>query len=186
MSCLRAIAAGTTRLNGIAQRIGRTRSEEARPLLDKFVSEDAFERVCQEWTLRSIDAAAEAGRWWGSVRRREDGKLRSRPHEADVVAIDSQGAVLALGSCKWPAATTTGHAHGAEELAKLETIRAELEAPDADLYFFDRLAFSPRMHELADEREDVHLVLAGQLGKQLRIKAIGAISPEAGGPRGCP
>jgi AAA+ ATPase superfamily predicted ATPase len=228
MSCLRAIAGGTTRLNEIAQRIGRTRSEEARPFLealeemglverrrpvtqasgrkvsyavadpflrfwfrfvapresrlqtredagryldesvlpelDKFVSEDAFERVCQDWLLRRLDAAAQTGRWWGSIRRREDGKLRSRPYEADVVAVDSQGTVLALGSCKWPAATTTGHEHGAGELAKLETIRSELEAPEADLYFFDRLAFSPRLRELEAEREDVHLVLADQLG----------------------
>jgi uncharacterized protein len=228
MSCLRAIAGGTTRLNAIAQRIGKARSEEARPFLetleemglverrrpvtqasgkkvsyavadpflrfwfrfvapresrlqtredadryldesirpelDKFVSEDAFERVCQDWLLRRLDDAVESGRWWGSIRRREDGKLRSRAHEADVVTIDSQGTVLALGSCKWPAATTKGHAHGADELAKLETIRAELAAPEADLYFFDRLAFSPRMRELADERDDVHLVLADQLG----------------------
>ena len=121
MSCLRAIAGGATRLNEIAQRIGRSRSEEARPFLetleemglverrfrdpdrgrrrttrsptpfcasgfassppakaacrpvttpiatsrsgpaqlDKFVSEDAFERVCQGWLLRQLDPAAE-------------------------------------------------------------------------------------------------------------------------------
>lgn len=142
MSCLRAIAGGATRLNEIAKRIGRARSEEARPFLetleemglverrypvtraskkkvhyavadpflrfwfrfvapresrlqtradadryledsllpqlDKFVSEDAFERVCQSWLLHHLDAAAETGRWWGSIRRREEGALRSR------------------------------------------------------------------------------------------------------------
>ena len=228
MSCLRAIAGGSTRLNEIAQRIGRSRSEEARPFLemleemalverrypvtggskkkahyaltdpflrfwfrfvapresrlqtradadrylddtvmpqlDKFVSEDAFERVCQSWLLRHLDDAAETGRWWGPIRRREEGALRSRMHEADVVAVDAAGAVLALGSCKWADRETANHAHPAGELDKLETIRVELKAPEAQLYFFDRVAFSPRLRELEAERDDVHLVLAEQLG----------------------
>ena len=227
MSCLRAIAAGTTRLNEIAQRIGKTRSEEARPFLetleqmglverrypvaqasrrkvhyavadpflrfwfrfvapresrlqtradagryleetvmpelDKFVSEDAFERVCQDWLLRHMEDATETGRWWGSIRRREEGKLRSRGHEADVVAADADGKVLALGSCKWADGRTPGHERPTAELAKLETIRAELEAPDAQLYFFDRVAFSPRLRKLESQRDDVHLVLAEDL-----------------------
>ncbi|MDQ3725363.1 MAG: ATP-binding protein [Actinomycetota bacterium] len=227
MSCLRAIAAGVTRLNEIAQRIGRTRSEEARPFLetlegmglverrypvprssgrkvhyaitdpflrfwfrfvapresrlqtraeadrylaegvlpelDKFVSEDAFEQVCQQWLLRNLDGTAEVGRWWGQIRQRENGQLRSRTYEADVVAIDEQGRVLALGSCKWPEGGTADHVHSAGELDKLETIRSELGADDADLYFFDRVGFSPRLRQLAEERDDVHLVLAEQL-----------------------
>jgi hypothetical protein len=51
-----------------------------------------------------------------------------------------------------------------QELDKLETIRDELGAPDADLYFFDRVGFSSRLHGLADKRDDVHLVLAAELG----------------------
>jgi AAA+ ATPase superfamily predicted ATPase len=228
MSCLRAIAGGTTRLNEIAQRIGRARSEEARPFLetleemglierrypvpgasrrkvhyaivdpflrfwfrfvapresrlqsradadryledtvlpglDKFISEDAFERVCQDWVLRRLDDAVETGRWWGAIRRREEGALRSRTYEADVVAVDAEGTVLALGSCKWPDGSTAKHEHPAAELDKLETIRAELKAPEAHLYFFDRLAFSPRLHDLEAKRDDIHLVLADQLG----------------------
>lgn len=228
MSCLRAIAAGVTRLNEIAQRTGRGRSEEIRPFLetleemglverrypvtkasgkkvyyaivdpflrfwfrfvapresrlqtrqdadrylaesvlpqlDKFVSEDAFERICQNWLRGELDAAAEAGRWWGSIRRREDGKQRNRVYEADAVAIDAEGEVLALGSCKWPDAGTVDHVHEAGELDKLETIRKELGAPGAQLYLFDRTGFSPRLQELQIERDDVHLVLAEQLG----------------------
>jgi AAA+ ATPase superfamily predicted ATPase len=227
MSCLRAIAAGATRLNEIAQRIGRGRSEEARPFLealeamdlierrypvtrtggkkvtyaiadpflrfwfrfvapresrlqtrdgadrylaesvlpqlDKFVSEDAFERVCQDWLLRRLPVAAEVGRWWGTVRRREGGKQRSRQYEADAVAVDEHGQVIALGSCKWPDGDNDGHLHDAAELDKLEVVRGELEAEGADLYFFDRVGFSPRLHELADQRKDVHLVLVGEL-----------------------
>jgi hypothetical protein len=227
MSCLRAIAAGVTRLNEIAQRIGKTRSEEARPFLetleemalverrypvtqgkgkkvsyaivdpflrfwfrfvaprgsrlqsrsdadryleegvlpqlDKFVSEEAFERICQGWLLRRLDDAVESGNWWGQIRRREEGALRSRTYEADAVAIDAGGKVLALGSCKWADRDAEGHEHPAGELAKLETIREELDTPDARLYFFDRVAFSPRLRELEAEREDVHLVLAEEL-----------------------
>ena len=226
MSCLRAISAGVTRLNAIAQRIGKRRSEEARPFLetleemglverrypvtrasgrrvsyaitdpflrfwfrfvapresrlhsreqadryleeavvpelDKFVSEDAFERICQEWLGREVDGAAKAGRWWGPIRRREEGKLRSRTYEADAVAVDERGEVIALGSCKWPAAGSV-HEHGAEELDKLEVIRNELDAPRAGLYFFDRTGFSPRLRELAAERDDVRLVPTGEL-----------------------
>jgi hypothetical protein len=228
MSCLRAISAGVTRLNEIAQRIGKRRSEEARPFLetledmglverrfpvtrasgkrvsyaitdpflrfwfrfvapresrlhtraqadryleeavvpqlDKFISEDAFERICQDWLLREVDDAAEVGRWWGSIRKREEGKLRSRSYEADAVAVDDSGKVVALGSCKWPGAGSDGHAHGAEELDKLEVVRDELNAPQARLYFFDRAAFSPRLRELATERDDVRLVSAAELG----------------------
>lgn len=227
MSCLRAIAGGDTRLNEIAQRVGRsapdtrgflevleemglverrypvTRTsgkkvtyaivdpflrfwfrfvapresrlatrrdadryleESVLPELDKFVSEDAFERVCQSWLGEELDAA-EVGRWWGSIRRRENGQLRSRAYEADVVAVDSDGQVEALGSCKWPEAGNDEHEHEAAELDKLETIRKELKTPAAQLYFFDRVGFSPRLHELAAERDDVHLVSAAELDR---------------------
>jgi uncharacterized protein len=227
MSALRAVAGGATRLNEIAQRLGRsdpdtrgflevleemgllerrypvtrasgkkvtyaivdpflrfwfrfvapresrlaTRADADRyleetllPALDDFVSEDAFERVCQAWLGEHL-GAAEVGWWWGSIRRQEGGKPRNRQYEADVVAVDGDGSVVALGSCKWPRAENTDHEHDTVELDKLETIRDELGATDADLYFFDRVGFSPRLHELADERDDVKLVLAAELGQ---------------------
>jgi AAA+ ATPase superfamily predicted ATPase len=136
--------------------------ESLLPELDKFVSEDAFERVCQSW-LAEERGAAEVGRWWGSIRRRESGQLRNRTYEADAVAVDDHGQVEALGSCKWAATGNDKHVHEAGELDKLETIRKELEAPQAHLYFFDRVGFSPRLQELAAERDDVHLVLASEL-----------------------
>jgi uncharacterized protein len=227
MSALRAIAGGSTRLNEIAQRLGRSNPdtrgfletlEEMRlierrypvtqtsgrkvsyaivdpflrfwfrfvapresrlatrvdadqyleesllPALDDFVSEDAFERICQAWLGEELKAA-EVGWWWGSIRRQEKGKPRNRSHEADVVAVDGDGKAIALGSCKWARADNAAHEHGADELDKLETIREELEAPGADLYFFDRVGFSDRLRELADERGDVKLVLVDQLGQ---------------------
>ncbi|HEX5984853.1 MAG TPA: ATP-binding protein [Solirubrobacterales bacterium] len=231
MSCLRAIAGGDTRLNEIAQRVGRSAPEaraflevleemglverrypvtrtsgrkvsyaivdpflrfwfrfvaprESRlatrrdadryleesvmPELDKFVSEDAFERICQDWLGDQL-GAAEVGWWWGSIRRRQNGKLRNSTYEADAVAVDADGRVMALGSCKWPGAGNNRHLHEAGELDKLETIREELEAPDAALYFFDRVGFSPRLQELASEREDVHLVSVGELEPAARM-----------------
>ena len=231
MSCLRAIATGATRLNEIAQRIGRGKSEEARryleileemalierryplakatrkrvtyaltdpfmrfwfrfvapresrlqtrsdakdylvnalmPELDKFVSEEAFERICQEWALRNLPGATEVGRWWGPIRVREKTEVRSRRFESDLVAIGESGEILALGSCKWAAAGNRKHRHPTEELAKLERIRLELDAPDAKLYFFDRLGFSERLETLASERADVNSVLAEEVGRSL-------------------
>jgi len=134
------------------------------PELDKFVSEDAFERICQEWALRNLPRATKAGRWWGPIRIREGGEVRSRQFEADVVAIDEAGEILALGSCKWAAAGNHDHRHPTEELAKLERVRLELEAPDAKLYFFDRVGFSERLEEQASERADVNLVLTVEMG----------------------
>jgi AAA+ ATPase superfamily predicted ATPase len=133
------------------------------PELDKFVSEDAFERICQEWALHEVPAAGEVGRWWGPIRIREDGELRSRQFEADVVAVDAGGEILALGSCKWADTKNTMHRHPSDELAKLEQIRLELDAPNAKLYLFDRLGFSKRLEELAAERADVNLVLASKI-----------------------
>jgi hypothetical protein len=54
------------------------------------------------------------------------------------------------------------HEHDTVELDKLEAIRDELGPTDADLYF-DRVGFSPRLRELADERNDVHLAFAAEL-----------------------
>ena len=50
------------------------------------------------------------------------------------------------------------------KLDKLETVREHLNAPGAALYFFDRRSFSSRLRELEAERDDIHLVLADQLG----------------------
>lgn len=90
-------------------------------------------------------------------------QVRSRTYETDAVAVDAEGRVMALGSCQWPEADNDKHEHDAGELDKLETIREKLDAPDAALYFFDRVGFSPRLQDLASERDDVHLVLASEL-----------------------
>jgi AAA+ ATPase superfamily predicted ATPase len=242
MSCLRAIAAGITSLNDIALRVGKSRSEEARPFLatleemalverrwpvtqagsnkvyyaisdpflrfwfrfvgpgesrlasradaeryldqaimpqlDKFISEDAYERICQRWTLRNVPGVVSVGQWWGSIRRRENGEPRSRRYEADIAGINENADVVVLGSCKWPDATTPDHVHRADELDKLETIRAHLHAPEAELLFFDPVAFSPRLQTLATERDDVRLVPADALRGRFTRSACAASREE--------
>ena len=233
MSILRAIAAGRTRLNDIAQHVGKPHTEarsflevleemelierrhpvthpsskrvsyaicdpflrfwfrfvaprESRlhsrssaewylregvlPRLDAFVSESAFEDVCRQWTFDNMPQAAAVGSWWGSIRRSEDGQVRSRRYEADVAVVDEAGRVIALGSCKWPQAENTDHRHPTAELEKLEVIRKHLDAPEAKLLFFDRVGFSERLEQLAAEREDVELIRVEEMRRARTIE----------------
>ena len=90
--------------------------------------------------------------------------LRNRQYEADVVPIDADGKVVALGSCKW----SVGE-HQAGELDKLETVAKMLRkdgllaSETVPLLFFDRTGFSERLREVAAERDDVHLITTSQL-----------------------
>lgn len=135
--------------------------ETVLPQLDHFVARDAFEEVCQRWALQHVPGAVEVGRWWGSKRVRTPQGLRNRQYEADVAALDADGRVLALGSCKW-----SDGEHDAGELDKLETIASMLDAEAPQLLFFDRTGFSPRLREIAAERgpEGVRLVPVSELG----------------------
>jgi AAA+ ATPase superfamily predicted ATPase len=132
--------------------------ETVLPALEQFVSRDAFEEVCHAWTLAHVPRAVEVGRWWGSKRIRTAEGLRTRRYEADVAAIDAEGAIVALGSCKWSV-----NPHDAAELDKLETVAEMLGATTAQLYFFDRTGFSPRLRQLARTRPDVHLVTSADI-----------------------
>jgi uncharacterized protein len=145
----------------------QTRSDAARhlretvmPAVDEFVSRDAFKEVCRQWALRNVPGVVEVGSWWGSKRVRTGDGFQSRRYEADVAAVDSAGAVVALGSCKWRAGP-----HDAGELDKLQTIARLLDARAPSLYFFDRTGFSPRLRQIARERSDVHLVRTAELGR---------------------
>lgn len=129
------------------------------PALEHFVSRDAFEEVCQRWALEHIPEAAEVGRWWGSKRERTADGLRTRRYEVDVAAVDAGGQIVALGSCKWSASV-----QDAVELDKLETAARMLGVEAPPLYFFDRTGFSKRLHALARERPEVHLIHTGEMG----------------------
>lgn len=72
------------------------------PGLDEFVSMPTFEEICQADLARRFDAAA-VGRWWGPIQEndRSTGGVRSVDREADGVAIDDEGTVIALATCRW-------------------------------------------------------------------------------------
>jgi hypothetical protein len=72
------------------------------PQLDEFVSAPAFEEVCQQRLRREVDAAA-VGWWWGKVRETRGAGLRDVDRGLDAVAVDDDGRVTTLASCKWTA-----------------------------------------------------------------------------------
>ena len=129
------------------------------PQLDEFVSSPAFEEVCQQWLSHELDAAA-TGRWWGKVREMRGRDLRDVDRELDVVAVDDDGRVIALGSCKW----TAGELPYSEK-RKLDALAAYL-LPDADpppLYLFARNGFDQRLVAAAEQDPRIHLITPGEL-----------------------
>jgi AAA+ ATPase superfamily predicted ATPase len=129
------------------------------PQLDDFVSAPAFEEVCQSWLRRESDAAA-VGRWWGKVRETRGKALQSVDRELDAVAIDDDGRVIAISSCKW-----TAGAMPYSEKVKLEALARHL-APEGhlpDLYFFARTGFAPRLLDEAGRDPRIRVVRPEQL-----------------------
>jgi AAA+ ATPase superfamily predicted ATPase len=130
------------------------------PELDRFVSAPAFEEVCQEW-LRSATDAAAVGWWWGTVREMRGPALRDIDRELDAAAIDDDGRVVAIGSCKWTAGLMPS-----SELAKLMALSDHLaaEGEPPDLYFFSRAGFAQALVAAAAQGGGrVHLVTPSDL-----------------------
>jgi uncharacterized protein len=130
------------------------------PQLDEFVSAPAFEEVCQQWLRREVDAAA-CGWWWGKVREMRAAGLRDADRELDAVAVDDDGRVLAIGSCKW----TKGELPYSEK-TKLETLAAHLapeDGPAPRLFFFSRAGFDDRLSAAAESDERIVLVTPDRL-----------------------
>ena len=115
----RFVAPVTSRLT-THERAHRYLSSTLLPALDEFVSAPAFEEVCRADFLERVDAAT-VGRWWGPVAERFDGRMRSVDREADGVALDDRGALIALASCKWARSPVD-----VSELNKLRRIAATL------------------------------------------------------------
>jgi uncharacterized protein len=130
------------------------------PALDEFISAPAFEEVCQSWLSRRTEAAR-TGRWWGKVREMRDAALRDIDRELDAVAVDHDGGVIAVGSCKW----TAGKMPYSEK-TKLDALAKHL-APDApsppDLYFFARNDFAAKLTADAEHDRRIHLVTTDEL-----------------------
>jgi len=128
------------------------------PRLDEFVAAPAFEEVCQEWLRREVDAAA-VGWWWGKVRELREAGLRDTDRELDAVAVDSDGAPIAIGACKW-----TEGAMPASELTKLRALAEHLRPEDPPaLYLFSRSGFDSGLQEAADADPGLNLVGVEQL-----------------------
>jgi len=130
------------------------------PQMDEFVSSPAFEEVCRQWLLGELDAAASVGRWWGKVREMRGRDLRDIDRELDVVAVDDDGRVIALGSCKW----TAGEMPYSEKI-KLDALATYLlgDAESPALYFFARSGFEERLAAQAEQDPRIHLVTPGEL-----------------------
>jgi uncharacterized protein len=129
------------------------------PALDEFVSQPAFQEICQSWLSRETDAAR-TGRWWGRVRETREAALRDVDRELDAVAVDEDGAVIAVGSCKW----TMGELPYGEK-DRLEALGRHL-APDGQppgLYFFARHGFAPGLAADAEMDSRIHLVTLARL-----------------------
>lgn len=137
------------------------------PQLDEFVSAPAFEEVCQRWLLRTVDAAA-VGWWWGTVRETRGAGLRNVDRELDAVAIDDDGRVTAIGSCKW----TLGPIPYSEK-TKLEVLGSHLAADGRppQLFFFGRGGFVAQLQREAESSDRVHLVSPDQLFASARKTA---------------
>jgi hypothetical protein len=129
------------------------------PQLDAFISKPAFEEVCQQWLRTELDAAA-VGWWWGRVRELRTGALRDVDRELDAVAIDDDGAVIAIGSCKW-----TDEPMDTDELAKLDALALHLagggERPTR--YCFSRGGFTRQLRASARRDPELHLVTPKQV-----------------------
>jgi AAA+ ATPase superfamily predicted ATPase len=133
----------------------RTRSDAERhltqtvlPNLDAFVSKPAWERICQEYVKREEPEALTVGAWWGKV---QVAAKRTEDREVDAVAIDGDGEVIAIGSCKW-----TNHTLDYGEETLLTQVQTHI--PRAENvqrhYFFSRSGFTDRLHKLAASDPD--------------------------------
>lgn len=129
------------------------------PQLDEFVSAPAFEEVCQDWLRREVDAAA-VGWWWGKVRETRGAALRDVDRELDAVAVDDDGDVVAIGSCKW----TAGKLDLAEK-RRLDALGAHLrpDGPAPQQFLFSRGGFAAELARAAEGDDGIRLVTPEEL-----------------------
>jgi len=145
----------------LIDRAGAERHLHARvlPQLDAFVSKPAFEEVCQQWLRTEVDAAA-VGWWWGRVREHRSGALRDVDRELDAVALDDDGAVIAIGTCKW-----TDEPVDTDELTKLDVLALHLADGGARpaRYCFSRSGFTRQLRAAARRDPGIRLVTPREL-----------------------
>ncbi|MGE4425876.1 MAG: ATP-binding protein [Solirubrobacteraceae bacterium] len=118
------------------------------PALDRFVSKPAWERLCQAYVREHEPDAVAVGAWWGTVRTEP---RRSEQREVDVVAVDADRRVIALGSCKW---TTAPMGFGEEQLLTALASAIPGVGADARRYFCSRSGFTQPLLDLAASQPD--------------------------------
>jgi hypothetical protein len=80
---------------------------------------------------------------------------RGEQQEIDVVALDAERGVVALGSCKW-----TDRAMDFDQLNFLDRLAPHVDdsAAGADRWLFSRSGFTDRLRRHADDDPRLHLV----------------------------
>jgi uncharacterized protein len=122
------------------------------PQLDHFVSMPAFENVARHY-IQSVEQPAAVGPWWGSV---QVAPRKTEMRELDAVAIDGDGSVTAIGTCKWKNEMT-----GTDEDALITKLIPYVPKAEADVkrYFFSRSGFSSGLKKLAEGEPERYKLL---------------------------
>jgi uncharacterized protein len=120
------------------------------PQLDEFTSR-AWEEVCQQHVLHTVSDVTMVGRWWGQVPS-GDGR-RTEEREIDVVAVDGNRAVIAIGMCKW-----TARPIGVSELNLLDYLAPYAGVTAARRFLFSRSGFDDQVKARAAADPSLTLV----------------------------
>jgi hypothetical protein len=105
--------------------------------------------------------AASVGWWWGNVREATDRGFRNVQRELDAVAIDHEGHVMAVGSCKWTSGPMTH-----EEMGMLRRLASHIahDGAEPDLYLFSRSGFATTLTREAEKDPQCHLIEVAAIG----------------------
>ena len=132
---------------------GQVWDRQIAPKLQEHISRPTFERACREFLWRSLRADrlpdglrfTDVGTWWGA------GDV-----EIDVVAVNEQNTVTAVGSCKW-----TNNSVGLREYDALrrDLAKAGIAQDDPFYFLFSRSGFNEPLIEFAKADPTGRLVL---------------------------
>lgn len=120
------------------------------PQLDEFTSR-AWEVICQQHVLRTVEGVTAVGRWWGPVPT-GDGR-RTEEQEIDVVGVDGDRSPVVVGMCKW-----TAHPVAFAELNLLDRLASYVGDARPQRFLFSRSGFDERLSTLAEHDTTLTLV----------------------------
>lgn len=122
------------------------------PELDHHASR-AWEDICRQHVLGTVQGVSRVGRWWGQVPTGEGRQTEER--EIDVAGVDAHGRLRIAGMCKW-----TNQRVGFDDLNLLDRLMLHIEPRVAhpERYLFSRKGFVPRLREHASRDPTLHLM----------------------------